>query len=118
MPKRPFLTQELNAVRGAVAAMKFRDVLHLPSLTQKREQMLDRCEYVYDLAEQRTRPMKTGEAHDPDCHSMLKAVELACVIMGINKEQEVGDSERRETDIQRIIGLLNTAGWEVTRKAS
>jgi hypothetical protein len=118
MSKRPDATQKLNAVRGMLGTMSFVEISRLSTNHEKREKLLSRCDEVYELAQTRTRPMRDGEMVDPDAHSMLKAIELAMRIMGLGNEPDQGEEEKRETDIQRIISLLDSVGYEVKKRAA
>lgn len=118
MPIRPELTQKLNAVRGALGTMSFVEISRLSTNVGKRERLLSKCDEVYQLAMERTRPMRDGEMNDPDAHAMLKATELATRIMGLDKATDEVDDEKRETDIQRIIRLLDAVGYDVKKRAA
>ena len=115
---RPDTTQMLNAVRGTIATMSFVEISRLPTNVEKRERLLSKCDEVYKLAAERSRPMRDGEMNDPDAHAMLKATELATRIMGLDKATDEVDDEKRETDIQRIIRLLDAVGYDVKKRAA
>src|SRR5688500_15413398 len=58
--------------------LDFRNVNGLATREQKREQMLARCQEIYERADQRERQSGKGAAFaDPDCHAMVKCVELS-----------------------------------------
>lgn len=118
MAREPKL--EIASLTGNAIAFKlldFRDVSGLATKEQKREQMLARCQQIYERADQRERQSGKGAAFaDPDCHAMVKCVELSAKLMGLFSDDQ-SEADQRETDIRKIAKLLESAGYEVKKVA-
>ena len=112
---------EISQLMGSAAAfvlLDFRNVNGLATREAKREQMLARCQEIYERADQRERQSGKGAAFaDPDCHAMVKCVELSAKLMGLFKDDE-SESDRRETDIAAIATLLRSVGYDVVKKVA
>jgi hypothetical protein len=118
MAREPKL--EIASLMGTAAAFKlldFREANGLATKDQKREQMLARCQQIYERADQRERQSGRGAAFaDPDCHAMVKCVELSAKLMGLFSDDQ-SEGDQRETDIRKIAKLLESAGYEVKKVA-
>lgn len=111
---------EISQLMGTAERFRlldFRDVNGLATREQKREQMLARCQEIYERADQRERQSGKGAAFaDPDCHAMVKCVELSAKLMGLFSDDQ-SEADQRETDIKKIAKLLESAGYEVKKVA-
>lgn len=100
--------------------LDFAHVSRLPNLEQRREQMLGRLQEIYGIAESRTRLGKHGDIVDPDCHAMIKAIELSCSLMGMQGEVERKLKQQQDpvnADVEYVASMLRSCGYSVEKAA-
>lgn len=113
----------LKGTATRLGLLDFAAVGKLGSMEEKREQMLGRCQEIYEGAHGKTYTNRGGvEIPDPDWPGMTRALDLACNLMGLvadanRKAQKPDDDERRTADIEQVAALLRTAGYSVEKAA-
>jgi hypothetical protein len=114
---------QLTGQATKLGLLSFDQVNRLGTIEEKREQILARCQQVYELAHGKQRMLKGGDTcPDPDYHAMVKCLELTANLMGlqadatrrVNKPEE---SERRAMDIEQVAALMRSVGYEVKKVA-
>jgi hypothetical protein len=100
----------------------FADMGRLGNFEEKRGALLARVDEIYAIAQKRGRITAKGdEILDPDCHSMVKCVEVGAKLLGVMAEAEAKakkDSGAEPVPIVALIEMFEAAGYEVKKKAA
>ena len=114
--------QRLGALTKA--AISFEEMCDLPDFESKRRALMRKNDEVFVVAKAgRSYVDKKGELHSqPDAAAMSKCVELGARLLGViaevEKRAKAADGESQEVDIMTIIRLIESIGYEVTKKAA
>ncbi len=111
----------LGALTKAVDS--FEAMADMATFDEKKRALLRKCDHAFQVAETgRNYVDKHGEEHsNPDSGGMVRCIELAARILGVLAEAERaaknGDGETRGVEIDQLVSLLRSIGYNVEKAA-
>lgn len=111
----------LGALTKAVDS--FEAMADMATFEDKKRALLRKCDHAFQVAETgRNYVDKHGEEHsNPDSGGMVRCIELAARILGVLAEAERaaknGDGETRGVEIDQLVSLLRSIGYNVEKAA-
>lgn len=120
--------QQINALVATATRLGLLDFTEVDDLNQagRRKQMVGRIQLIFEGCMGVVTPTKFGKVPNglkgrPEYATMLKCVELATKLWGLQAEADKsvreGDGDTVRADIEYIAGLLRSAGYEVKKAA-